>query len=72
MWVDTDIEVLNTVFEDVTEHKPLWYLGLSLQALSQADVAVFSHGWHEARGCQIEYKCAANYRVPILLLEDFR
>lgn len=70
LWVDTDIEVLNTVYEDISEHNSIWYLGLAIQALSNANVAVFSHGWQSARGCQIEYKCAAEYEIPILLLED--
>lgn len=70
LWVDTDIEILNTVFEDISDHEPLWYLGLAIQALSEANLAVFSPGWKTARGCQIEYKCAFDYRIPILLLED--
>ena len=71
LWIDTDIEVLNTVYENITEHEPLWYLGLALQALSEAEVVVFSHKWWEARGCNIEYRCASLYGKNILLLENY-
>lgn len=70
LWVDTDIEILNTVFRDITDHKPLWYLGKSIQALSEANVAVFCGNWEDARGCRIEYLCANNYKIPILLLDE--
>lgn len=70
LWIDTDIEILNTVFSDISEHKPLWYLGKSIQALSEADVAVFCGNWEEARGCRIEYICANNYKIPALLLDE--
>ena len=70
LWIDTDIEILNTVFNDISEHKPLWYLGKSIQALSEADVAVFCGNWEDARGCRIEYICANNYKIPALLLDE--
>ena len=28
---------------------------------------VMAHGWQDARGCRIEYECAKNYDIPILL-----
>ena len=70
LWVDTDIEVLNTIFEDISAHKPLWYLGKAIQALSEANVAVFCGEWENARGCRIEYRCANNYEIPVLLLDE--
>lgn len=59
-----DIEVLDSVFEDVPEDAtPLWYLGQSILVLAQADVAYFVRGWETARGCLIEHECAARYGI---------
>lgn len=41
----------------------LWYLGKSLELLADADIAVFAKGWRNARGCQIEFKCANEYGI---------
>lgn len=43
--------------------KPLWFLGKSLEILSQADVVYFAPGWKEARGCRIEHQCAVEYGI---------
>jgi hypothetical protein len=48
------------------EARPLWYLGKSLEVLSEADVAVFVRGWDKARGCRIEHLCAEEYGIVIL------
>lgn len=62
-----DIEVLDSVFEDVPEDAtPLWYLGQSILLLAQADVAYFVSGWYTARGCAIEHTCAAAYGISII------
>ena len=52
-------------FEDVkgVKNKPLRYLGASISALSEADVAVFVQGYAEARGCRIEHEAAVVYNV---------
>lgn len=64
-----DIELINSVYEDPFEHKPLWYLGLSIQAMSEADIAIFAgKGWKEARGCQIEYACAKQYGLQTIII----
>lgn len=47
-------------------HLPLYYLGKSLEFLSDADVAVFVGDWSKTRGCQIEYQAAKAYGVPIV------
>ena len=44
----------------------LWYLGKSLELLADADLAVFVKGWRNARGCQIEFKCAKEYRISYI------
>lgn len=48
------------------ENRPLWFLGKSLQVLSEADVAFFVDGWKTSRGCAIEHICAEEYGVKII------
>lgn len=48
------------------EARPLWYLGKSLQVLSEADIAFFAKGWNRARGCKIEHLCADEYGVIVI------
>lgn len=62
-----DIEIIDSFFEDApTDAKPLWFLGKSLELLSTADIAYFCAGWENARGCQIEYKCAKAYGISYI------
>ena len=49
---------------------PLWFLGKSIQLLSEADVAYFAKGWEEARGCRSENACALEYGIE-LIIEDY-
>lgn len=42
---------------------PVWYLGKSIQFLSQADIAYFGKGWRNARGCKIEHEIAKEYGI---------
>lgn len=44
----------------------LWCLGKSLELLADADIAVFAKGWRNARGCQIEFKCAKEYGISYI------
>ena len=63
-----EIEVIQSLLDDKTVQKmhPLYCLGMSLQLLSAADVAVFAEGWEEARGCRIEHECALQYGIKII------
>ncbi len=62
-----DCTVLDSFFQGApAESKPLWYLGKSLQVLSEADVAYFASGWENARGCKIEHLCAEQYGIEII------
>lgn len=61
------VEVLDTFFQNAPqEAKPLWYLGKSLEYLSEADIAVFAKGWQRYRGCKIEHICAEEYGIEII------
>lgn len=62
-------EVIDTVFEDFDSNKsPVFYLGKSIELLSEADRVVFMKGWENARGCRIEYEIAKEYGKEILIL----
>lgn len=62
-----DIEVIDSFFKDAPhDAKPLWFLGESLKKLSEADIVFFEDGWEEARGCQIEHRCACAYGLTII------
>lgn len=58
-------EELDTFFDN-PEWGALMCLAKSIEALSQADAAVFAPGWEAARGCRIEHQCCVDYVVPIL------
>lgn len=68
--IDEPIELIDSFFENYpgeeNKHIPVWYLGKSIQLLSQADVAYFGEGWSEARGCKIEHEVAKQYRIEII------
>ena len=60
--VKRDMEVIDSYIQDAPEGaKPLWFLGKSLELMSDADVVYFAEGWQKARGCQLEYECARAY-----------
>ena len=51
---------------EINKSVPVWYLGKSLQFLSQADVAYFGGDWRNARGCKIEHEVAINYGIETI------
>lgn len=62
-----DLEVIDSFFQNApVDAKPLWFLGKSLELLSNADCVYFCEGWQEARGCQIEHDAAIKYGIKIL------
>ena len=52
--------------DEINKSVPVWYLGKSLQFLSQADVAYFGGDWRNARGCKIEHEVAINYGIETI------
>lgn len=62
-----DVEILDTFFQNASyEAKPLWYLGKSLEYLSEADIVVFAKEWQNYRGCKIEHICAKEYGIETI------
>ena len=64
------VEFIDSFMEDypgeINKHIPVWYLGKSIQFLSQADIAYFGGDWENARGCRIEYQIAKEYGIKII------
>lgn len=66
-----EIEVIDSFFQSAPiDAKPLWFLGKSLELLSEADVAVFCPGWEDARGCRIENAACVAYEIPFIEVTD--
>lgn len=62
-----EVEVIDSFFEKApVDAKPLWFLGKSIELLSDADIVFFAKGWEEARGCKIEYECAVEYGIIVI------
>lgn len=59
------VELIDSFIADypgeINKHVPIWYLGKSIQFLSQADVVYFGGDWRNARGCLVEHKVAVEY-----------
>ena len=64
------LELINSFFEEYprenTKSIAVWYLGKSIQLLSQADVVYFGGDWRNARGCRIEYEIANAYGIKVI------
>lgn len=65
------IEVVDSFIKDAPhDAKPLWFLGKSLELLSNTNVIVLGKGWKNSRGCVIEHECAVQYGIPIIYIEN--
>ena len=64
------VKLINTFIKDypgeINKHVPVFYLGKSIQLLSQADIAYFGGDWRNARGCLIEHEVATQYGIKII------
>lgn len=63
-----DFEIINSIIEPSEDHNSLWYLGKSIELLSEADLVVFDTGWYNSRGCLIEFKCCNLYGIKMLFI----
>jgi len=70
-------KVINTYFADEwyskekmkdrgVEQIPLCFLSKSIENMSLCNIAYFSKGWEEARGCKIEHDVAKAYGMEIV------
>ena len=64
------VELIDSFIEDypgeINKHIPVYYLGKSIDFLSQADIAYFGGDWINARGCKIEHEVAKQYGIEII------
>lgn len=64
-------EIIDSYVETAPDEvNPVFFLGLSMQFLSQADVCIFAQGWEDARGCRIEQQVCEEYNIPSIYLID--
>ena len=62
-----DVEVIDSFFKGApVDARPLWFLGKSIELLSQADIVYFAKDWDKYRGCKIEHMCAIEYDLNII------
>ena len=60
--LNTPYEIIDSFFDEVYNNEnPLFYLGKSIELMSQADLVYFTRGWEQSRGCNIEHECAKRY-----------
>lgn len=64
-------EVVNTFFDpneipEANKHEPLYYLSMSMKAMSFCDAAYFCEGWQDYKGCVLEYIAAGTYGLKII------
>lgn len=68
--IGEQVELIDSFIEDypreINKSIPVWYLGKSIQFLSQADIAYFGGDWRNARGCKIEYEVANAYGIKTI------
>lgn len=68
--VTEPFQVIDSFFESAPhDAKPLWFLAKSIELLASADLAYFSKGWENARGCRIEHDCAVAYLIETIITE---
>ena len=64
------VELIDSFIKDypgeINKSIPVWYLGKSIQLISQADIAYFGGDWRNARGCKIEHEVARTYGITII------
>ena len=70
-----DVEFINSIIKeqpnDDVNYDSVWYLGQSIQKLSNATMAYFDKDWHKTKGCQIEYNVCKTYGIPVKYWKDF-
>lgn len=64
-----EVELLDSYFPGFQPDHPLQYLARSLALLAEADLAYFTEGWQDARGCRVEMACADEYGIDHIVCE---
>ena len=68
-----EVEFINTIVEDKppyeTNNEAIWYLGKSIELLSQCDILVCKKNVDKYNGCFIEKEIAKRYGLEIVEVE---
>lgn len=68
-----NVEFINTIVEDKppyeTNNEAIWYLGKSIELLSQCDILVCKKNVDGYNGCYIEKEIAKRYGLEIVEVE---
>ena len=68
-----EVEFINTIVEDKppyeTNNEAIWYLGKSIELLSQCDILVCKKNVDKYNGCFIEKEIAKRYGLEIIEVE---
>lgn len=60
-----DSYILNALNSPENVKKPLWWIGMSLMMLSEADMCFFVNDcMNDNRGCTMEYIACQSYNIP--------
>lgn len=62
----SDVEIINSYFENNKYEDPLVCLGESIKLLAEADIVYFCNDWDQYNGCYIEHECAKRYGKKII------
>ena len=66
-----EVEIIDSIFEQIPGTNPLSYLGRAIELMAQADIVVVAPNWSNSRGCRIEVECAMEYDVNhIVFMKD--
>ena len=68
---DEKLETLNSYISGNAPDaviRPVWYLGKSIQMMSEADHFIGIRGTYAFNGCDIEARVAAEYDIPMTLI----
>ena len=58
--------IINGIDLENINVKSLEFISIAVEALSQADIAVFGRGWQAARECSILHECCSRYGVTVI------
>lgn len=61
-------ESIEKSFKHIINHFPVYWLGMALGYLSEADTLAMCGDWGNSKGCKIEKMCAETYGIDIIYL----
>lgn len=72
-YLGEEVEFIDTIVLDMPPYdaykEAVWYLGKSIELMSQADIFVYLNNTYEYGGCAIECDVAQHYGIQCIMLE---